>query len=84
MLFENYGKTHLAKPTGMEHTVDENDPCPECGHRLGLHNDAGTFGGGQGRMRCYFNDSGQQFHGSGEPVTTCNCTYSGPGTEKFY
>lgn len=59
------------------------DPCPRCGHPLSMHNDAGTIRGGQGQMRCYFNDSGQQFHASGEPVT-CGCSYSGPGTERHY
>lgn len=61
--------------------------CPRCGHPLELHNDAGTFGGGQGLMRCYYNDSVErtgtyrQFQSSGEPVA-CGCSYDGPGTSR--
>jgi hypothetical protein len=54
-------------------------PCPRCGHPLYCHNDAGTFGGGQGDMCCYYNDSGRQFTAGGAPAA-CGCSYSGPGT----
>lgn len=59
--------------------------CPRCGHPLNSHNDAGIFGGGQGQMRCYYNDSVErlgsyrQFFEGGEPFC-CGCSYDGPGT----
>lgn len=56
--------------------------CPECGHELSRHNDAGTIRGGQGEMRCYHPNEGTQFLPSGEP-NVCGCSYSGPGTTVY-
>ena len=60
--------------------------CPQCGHQLDKHNDAGTMRGGQGQMCCYGPPSGpgphNQFLPSGEP-NICGCSYSGQGTTCF-
>ncbi len=56
--------------------------CPQCGHDLEDHNDAGTIRGGQGEMCCYARKKGPQFLPSGEP-NVCGCSYNGPGTHRY-
>lgn len=62
------------------------EACPECGHALSLHNDAGTMCGGQGQMCCYGPAKHQperQFEPGGEPHV-CRCSYDGPGIQRYY
>lgn len=56
--------------------------CPECGHDVKRHNDAGTLRSHWGVVRCYHRNEGRQFLEDGEP-NVCGCPYNGPGTLQY-